>query len=626
MKCSSTSNEKSKYLSACRRLEFPKTFITFLLIILSALAFILSDYWNIPTNPITKAWLLACSVLLTVAWSIPAGGSLKITFRLNSVLPLIVLLAVIFLLNFRPLMSVIPWRGDESHHLLKAVILVKRVPWQFFLAGLVSISVILYLSWRRPLWAAIVAVLLLAFALSRYQTGNPIATLRYPYFSTWFFSLAPSLVSIFDTPYHEILYRVIPFFSAVALAWLFQTGLSKNEPILNILWGLAVATIPTVFYYSSITYLEMPAVFLMMIVCLRIEQIVTKDSLVLKQDVGWYALILLGFIKETTLPFILMCLAYRSFHLLLEYFNIRGNGHNVVNNSDTTKKPFTRKILINELVIIVATLIPISYYIILRNTLSPSRGFSLHITNLLRPLDYQVLGQSFFEQFGLFVLLFLGGCYLLIKSGNKLKAAFYIFLVIGYTLFYLLDEEQYIGYSRFNLFFLPPILAGAYYFIRRVIQKSKPAAYGLVILVLISSLLLSPIQRDGTKKPNWGDYLFNTSEHYYPCDEALYWLRNTHTDSNLLIAGLYNYYPFSYYFDKYGWQPPHFNVVYSDIENQDDTLNLKVAVEEAQHQNYDMMLFFQLGQEKPSLPEGTIYHLEGSFSNQSHTLLIYKKD
>lgn len=66
--------------------------------------------------------------------------------------------------------------------------------------------------------------------------------------------------------------------------------------------------------------------------------------------------------------------------------------------------------------------------------------------------------------------------------------------------------------------------------------------------------------------------------------------------------------------------------MYSDIENQDDALNLNAALVEAQDQNYDMVLFFRLGETTPPIPEGSIYHLEGSFSNQSHTLLIYKKD
>ena len=619
-------DKESKLTSRVKRLDLPKTFIAFLMILIFAIGFILTDYWNIPKDPSTKIGILICSFLLTVVWCLLAAGRLSLQFKWKDLFSFIPLVVANFLLNFRPLMSVIPWRGDESHHLQKALTLVNRLPWQAFLLGLIGAGVILFLSWRKPRWAAVTAVILLVIALSRYEPNNPLATLRYPYFNTWFFALAPELVSIIDTPYHEILYRLIPFLSAVFIAWLFQKVLSCQDFLLKFSWGMAVATIPTIFYYSSITYLEMPAVMLMTIVCLRIEPLARNDTSAIKQDVGWYALILLGFIKETTLPFILMFLAYRSIYLLLEFFKIRGNDKKAIKNNEPIKKNHFLKKLTGEFTVVAATLIPILYYIILRNTFSPSRGFSLHFENLLHPIDYLVLGQSFIEEFGLFIFLFLGGCYLLLKDRKILKPAFYIFLVIGYALFYMLDEERYIGYSRFNLFFLPPILAGSYYFIRNTIQKSKPAAYGLVVLVLLSSILLSPIQRDGTKKPYWGDYLFNTSEHYYPTDQALYWLRNTHSDSSLLITGLYNYYPFRYYFDKYDWQPPHFNIMYSDIENQDDALNLNAALVEAQDQNYDMVLFFRLGESTPPIPEGSIYHLEGSFSNQSHTLLIYKKD
>lgn len=118
---------------------------------------------------------------------------------------------------------------------------------------------------------------------------------------------------------------------------------------------MAVATIPTIFYYSSITYLEMPAVMLMTIVCLRIEPLARNDTSAIKQDVGWYALILLGFIKETTLPFILMFLAYRSFYLLLEYFKTRDNDNKAIKNNEPIKKNHFLKKLTGEFTVVAAT-------------------------------------------------------------------------------------------------------------------------------------------------------------------------------------------------------------------------------------------------------------------------------
>ena len=63
---------------------------------------------------------------------------------------------------------------------------------------------------------------------------------------------------------------MVPFLSSFLLVWIFQKDLSRSRPYRNLVWGLVVASIPLVYYYSSILYLEMPAVVLMLIVCFNL--------------------------------------------------------------------------------------------------------------------------------------------------------------------------------------------------------------------------------------------------------------------------------------------------------------------------------------------------------------------
>jgi hypothetical protein len=92
-------------------------------------------------------------------------------------------------------------------------------------------------------------------------------------------------------------------------------------------------SIPLVFYYSSIFYLELPAVCLMFVVCLRIDHLLHSDFNEIRNDPAWYALLLLGFIKETTLPFLIVFVIFRFAILFLK---LKKSGQN---NFDEKQQP-----------------------------------------------------------------------------------------------------------------------------------------------------------------------------------------------------------------------------------------------------------------------------------------------
>ena len=339
-------------------------------------------------------------------------------------------------------------------------------------------------------------------------------------------------------PYHEILFRIIPFLSVVGLAWYFQRSINQKEIHSKFLWGLAIGTIPIVFYYSSILYLEIPAIFLMTLVCIRISNLLQKDFVGLKQDIGWYALILIGFIKETTLPFLLCFLIYRTIiSLWNRTSNEKLNPHTEETADVKTKLPIGQ-FFRDEFFVYFVTLLPIVYYLSFRTIFENTREYTLTLSNLLDISIYTVMGRSFLEQFGIFPVFFIGGCILLFKKKKYFILWFYIILIIGYALFYFLDQNEYIGYSRFNLFFLPPILAGSSYLIKAVIERKKIYGTRPCVCNDLSSLYLSPVQNDGTKVPLWGNYFTDTSEHYYPVEDALLWMKQNDPDGNVLSAGL----------------------------------------------------------------------------------------
>ncbi len=569
--------------------------------------------------------ILIGSIFLGIVWSILAGSDLKLGIILREVFFFALLLVVIFILNYRPLGSVIPWRGDEDRHIIYTLQLNSQFPWYGYIF-LLTWVLILYLAWHKPRWAIIAGALFLWQILLSYPPDSLYGDLRYPYINYWIFALALHPAMLVINQYHEILFRIIPFLSVVALAWTFQRSLDQKEVHTKLLWGLSVAAIPIVFYYSSILYLEMPAIFLMTIVCIRIGNLINMDFVELKQDIGWYALILIGFIKETTLPFLLCFLIYRTIISLWD--KIRGKKfllHAEVNAQIKPKTPIFQFVR-GEFAVYFVTLFPIVYYLLFRTIFENTREYTLTLTNLFDISVYSVIARSFLEQFGIFLFLFIGGCVVLIKKKEYSIFWFYIILIIGYALFYLLDQNEYIGYSRFNLFYLPPILAGSGFLIKAVYERRKLFGTLLAIVTILFSLLLSPVQKDGTKVPLWGNYFTDTSEHYYPVEEALVWLKQNNPDGTILFAGLYYNYFFDFYFNKIDWQPSKYEIFLSDKKNQDDDSNLPKALTKAENQGYMNVLFFVLGEDIPRIPEGSGFHQQRIFNNLAHSLVLYSRD
>jgi hypothetical protein len=331
---------------------------------------------------------------------------------------------------------------------------------------------------------------------------------------------------------------------------------------------------------------------------------------------------LIGFIKETTLIFLGCFIFLRFAKLLLRIVSSSNFGKPNSRVDKVGTISHIRRQLTKELGIAFSILFPGLYYLLLRNTLIHTRTFMPNITNLADASLYGVVIKSYVEQFGGFLFLFIGGMILLIRGKSYTIASFLILIVITYPVVHILDHKEYTGYSRFNLFVLPPLLAGSAITISRLLEKNKFIGILISILVIFFNLQHTPIQIDGTKIPGWGTYLLNVSEQYYPYDEAFSWVSENYRREQILIAG-YNYpYFFDFYFQQLDWKPNYRKMITNDAPNESDTLSR--AIDRAKQTGCTVILFHVMGQSPPRLNNMGGYREIRVFENMSHTLVVYR--
>ncbi len=598
----------------------PRMFVIVILAAIYSLGFIATPYWINVQSKTEMIFILVLTIGIGVIWSFLSAGDLQIRVVPINWSHFFILLAGLLVLNLRPLTSDIPWRGDEDYHIARTLSLASRIATKWVIAFFIVFISSAYLAWKKSKWSIFPGILFVAGLIFFNITKNPLAeiaptTLRYPYISYWFVAVIPKLAMLIKVnPYQEVLFRIAPFLSTFVLVWVFQNELAKSRTTLVLLWGLAAAAIPIVYYYSSILYLELPAVCLMLIICLNLKSLLKDDWQEIKQSPAWYALILIGFIKETTVPFLICFLFWRllTFSFQRKIF------------------PTTQKLSLydlgDQIRISLAVLLPAFFYLFLRSTLSQqNRGFSLTFSNLTNTIVYRTIIQSFLEQFGPpLLLLFFGGCFMLFWRKEYFRAGFFLSLFFLYPLFFAVDILSYTGYSRFNLFVLPSILAGSNILIKQIMNYRKIIGIATVCMILAINLWSSPVFIDGTKKPLWGNYLTDTSEHYYPYREAFIWLQNNYGNERIMFTGMYYDYYFAFYFDQLNWYPES-KLLITNHEDR-DSVSLSLALAEAETSKINIILFQVLGNEIPKVKDiGCCFYEERIFRNAAHTLVVYHR-
>jgi hypothetical protein len=186
------------------------------------------------------------------------------------------------------------------------------------------------------------------------------------------------------------------------------------------------------------------------------------------------------------------------------------------------------------------------------------------------------------------------------------------------------ESLNYAGYSRFNLFVLPSILAGTVVVINALSRWSRSISAAAACLVIALNLVASPINLDGTKKPNWGSYTVDTAEHYYPYDDALLWLKGHHSTDRLLVSGLYYPYYFGFYFAKYEWHPNY--EVQMVAATADEIPALMNVLSAAESQGYSLVLWQIRGQSVPLRSASGVFCQVKVFRNEAQALALFARD
>ena len=242
----------------------------------------------------------------------------------------------------------------------------------------------------------------------------------------------------------EYAFRLLPMAVCVLLSWLVAAKVSSRTP-LRVMAAVMVATIPLVRYYSSILYLETTAVLLMTVVLFDAEELLRREPRRLAQRPSWLCLILIGFIKETTLPFLGAFLLCRLSVRWLERERGVALG----------------RYLAQEARIGFCLLFPLALFLGYRTFFSSGmlNGLTWDLSGLTAPELYSIKARSWLEQFGALLVPAFLGIVLTVGSRRWAVPIFAAAAFIADLALYLFGAgEDFLGYSRLNLFLLPSLL------------------------------------------------------------------------------------------------------------------------------------------------------------------------
>jgi hypothetical protein len=597
-----------RHITLSRAATFSLLFFVF------TLAYLFAPYWRLPP----AAWQRACAAALTalvgLGWACAAAGAPSGSASGRSLLWLVAALVLLAVLNGPALASDIPWRGDEDHHIKVTSLLASLLRYVPALAVVAAAPVVVlllrdryaprrYAVTKRLLVVELLVAAAVVAGVWLARMSFPMSLLaRYPVLVNWLAAGPPLALSPFFEVLPEASFRVVPLLSAVLLAW-FCAARTGGRPAGRVLYLLALGGIPVIFYYSSILYLEMPAVFLMVVVCLDIDHVLTARDEALRRRPAWYALILLGFVKETTIAFLAVVVACR---LAARWREIRSHPRRM------------RETLI-EARTVFCILLPLAVYLFYRGVFGDvRRTFSPHWANLSETQTYAVFLRAMGEQFGPAAILFPAGLVLLVLQ-RRIRAL--VFVVLAFAAcggLHLLDDGRYLGYSRFLLLLGPLVVFGVHECVRWATRRSAIALIIGLLLVAGANLVLCPLNLDGARKSGWGQYRLDISEHYYPYREALRYVRQRYGDRPVLMTGMHYAYYHSYYVGTSS------RIAQRLLPEDTGYGDVAAVLRWARQNGYRHVLYHV--PDKPSRmplrPAG--YEQERVFTNSAHGLVLYR--
>jgi len=591
--------------------------LTRVLLFLSfSLAFLISPYWILVPGTVLPSTVAIVTVGVGILWSRYNAAALSLEVGLNELMFFILILATSLLWNWNALTIDLAWRGDEDDHfsyvlslLQKARVVFNKISGFGFLLVLGVMGAIIFVLWsKRRAWfyglaaVTVVAVIALAFVADRYVEFDYL--LRYPYINRWLHSIPVIVLNAAGVEATEKLYRIIPILSTSLLAFVAFHFLREHR-LSALLASLFVLTIPIINYYTTVLYLEMPSVLLFTVALLAGEKLLQSEFGQLKQSLSWYALLLSGFVKETVLPVLVVIIGLRGLYQLRYR-----SGRSILN---TIK---------HEFMVILSVLLPIAVYLGYRLMLSEQRPYNIHLGYLVDPEMWFIMLKAIVDQMLTPAILALSGAVVLILQRRLFFLLLLLLSGMSSLVFFAVDNSAYWGYSRFNLFFVPPMLVGSLVFFRYLLDKGrKNILYVLVVSAIVVNIVQRPMDLSGVRTADWGVYRAKTAEYYYPYRDALFWVYNHAKNENILISGADYPYKYGFYTDLWQWQA---NIKQDVVRQaQVDVGLFRQTCLKAAREGYSVLVFQMVGTRLLDAQSGTSCQKQKSFRYGENEIVIY---
>lgn len=617
---------------------YDKKTITIVLFFIFSLSFLFSPFWVLFSNSFSRLFAFIIISCLGLSWSYLNGH--KIIFpKLNYYRwPFLIILLIYLLISYAGLNIDLAWRGDEDLYIGKALLWCiyflaagLAVSWWHWLIGFfVLITTTLYKKLRkyRAYFVLIGGSLLLGikgvpFFEEAFGYAVKVADnlLVYPTFTRWL-TVIPLLIPFSaQTLLQESIFRLPAFLSVLLCGYYIFYKLQLKSLSLRVLFTLAVLTIPTLLFYNSILYWEPLLLLPMILVFFNIESLLKLPHHRLKGSLFWYALILLGFLKDTAFIFVLTVILLRGIVQLITLVKLIREEH----FTDAIKK------IKDEIIVCFSALLPIILYMFFRSffEISESIGYRAYIfnyRNLIQPYCYWVFFRSFFEQFSIVFILSIPGFFILLFSKKKLQVIFCLLVLVLSMFFFLGDSLSWIGYARFNLVFLPLFLYLTIISINKFVvcfDKKYFLSLSAALIIIFIHLFFSPVNYDGSRCDSWGTLLDPTESSFYPYRKTIKWLADNQVVGPVALVGHRYHYRYDFYLKKYGSDLKIIDLVKKDLSTVSLKKELISDIHSLRKNQVPYVVFHNNYNFVRDILLADGYVLEKTFSNQVNNLELF---
>lgn len=401
--------------------------------------------------------------------------------------------------------------------------------------------------------------------------------------------------------------RLLPMLAlaALGLAFMLDHRCSKRNPIAVAAFALSLLTIPNLLYHGTIVYLELPAVFLAFVCLTDARRLLVTPYPDVCRRWSWWALVFLGFTKETAFPWLLIYACFRS------ALWIRS-----VVSEPTSRNGTLLRLLRGEVTALFCVLGPAFLYAGIRFTLG-GRPYGANFGNAVNLGLWLEMASSLIVQTGFVLVVAVIGLALLWKRRRLAPLFLSIAFFIGMAVFLICDDSQYVGLARFNLLLLPPILFWAWEGFNWVMKSSPVASLVLCFGVFFSNFTLSPVDFRGEREI-WG----MSGERWYRFEECFDTVLAMDSKAKVLMGNMPVNYCTSIAGNRRRWGLTCKQIYYADYDFGTEVL---ATLSYAREKKFDVVIFRLNDSFSGPIPIVPGWKLVKVFPSKHGTLLLFRK-